>query len=111
MYSLLGGFTKLSSGVENIIVSSDSQNYLDIAHKYGATDLRKDPLNLRLIPQQPIGWSTQFKYSVNLDVWDDTFNAEIFMVKRFNGLVYKSYAAKSSIVSVCLSKQNPIIIC
>ena len=48
-----------SSGVfENIIVSSDSQNYLDIAHKYGATDLIKRPAKLATIPQQPIRWST-----------------------------------------------------
>ena len=104
-----------SSGVfENIIVSSDSQNYLDIAHKYGATDLIKRPAKLATdtaTTYQVVKHAIQvFEKKVNLDVgryFLTQVTSPLWSKSDLMDFVYKSYAAKSSIVSVCLSKQNP----
>ena len=104
-----------SSGIfEYIIVSSDSQNYLDIARKYGATNLINRPTELATdtaTTYQVVEHAIQvFENKVNLDVgryFLTQVTSPLWSQSDLTDFVYRAYAAKSSIVSVCLSKQNP----
>ena len=107
---------KLSSSkvFDYIIVSSDSLDYLEVANKYGATDLVSRPKSLATdeattydVVKHAI---SQFEKSRNLSIeryFLTQVTSPLWSQNELVKFINKAKTCKSSIVSVCLSKQNP----
>ena len=99
---------------EHIIVTSDSDDYLSIADKYGATDLIKRPLSLATdtAASSEVLKHAISKFEENRKINNDKYfltqvTSPLWLPQDLIDFVNRSMSIKSSLVSVCLAKQNP----